>query len=170
MSTQLNKTQSAIVYLLNELSGRLLKTQLIKLLFLADIEHWKQTGKQLTDLKYVYDNFGPYDREYDNDLELLKNIQAIQTTKIEREDRYYFLIEKKSRTLLKQASENIENIGRAILDEIISQYGKTTLKSLLEIVYAHPLISETTRGSVIDFNQIPALKKMKQDLNNGADW
>jgi len=41
------------------------KTKLLKLLYLADIEHYRDTGKTLTGFRWVFHLYGPWASEYD---------------------------------------------------------------------------------------------------------
>lgn len=170
MKEHLSTNEAAIAYLVEKLPGRLLKTQIVKLLFLADIEYWKQTGKQLTTFEYKFDHFGPYDQKnFDEAVGELQKANYLKETKVSKSTGgYYFLYDKGKDDFQKQSSEKIGSLGRAILDEITSQYGNVTLQSLLSIVYKHPLVTESERGQKLNFNDIPALRAMKDDLNADA--
>ena len=55
----LSKTQAAIISVLGLLGGRVHRTKLVKLVYLADERFYELTGETLTGVGYTWDNFGP---------------------------------------------------------------------------------------------------------------
>jgi hypothetical protein len=42
------------------------KTKLVKYLYLADVEHYRRTGKQLTGFRWIFHHYGPWSVEFDD--------------------------------------------------------------------------------------------------------
>jgi hypothetical protein len=71
--TQLKQLISAIASLVREHGGAPTKTKLLKLLYLADVENWRDHGQRLTNLDWIFYLYGPWNREYD---ELLSEMES----------------------------------------------------------------------------------------------
>lgn len=63
----------AILTRIKEREGSANKTKLLKLLYLADIEHYRKAGETLTGFDWMFYLYGPWANEYD---ELLKQLAA----------------------------------------------------------------------------------------------
>lgn len=62
-------TSKVILFFVLRTKGHITKTQLVKFLYLADLYAVKWLGKQITDLKWVYYHFGPWEDDIQADLE-----------------------------------------------------------------------------------------------------
>lgn len=62
-------TTKVILFFVLRTKGHITKTQLVKFLYLADLYAVKWLGKQITDLKWVYYYFGPWEDDIQADLE-----------------------------------------------------------------------------------------------------
>ena len=57
-----------IVDRVNEQGGSVGRTALMKLVYLVDVEHYRQYGKQATGLKWRFHHYGPYADELQADV------------------------------------------------------------------------------------------------------
>lgn len=67
----LSKEDQLIAFFVNQCSGRIGRTQLMKFLYLADYEARRYLGKSLSSIDYVWYHYGPYDRELNARLDRL---------------------------------------------------------------------------------------------------
>ncbi|AFZ51981.1 hypothetical protein Dacsa_3493 [Dactylococcopsis salina PCC 8305] len=61
----LSMLEKLIVFFVRKTKGYITKTQLVKFLYLADLAAVKWTEKQLTDLDWLYYQYGPWNEEID---------------------------------------------------------------------------------------------------------
>lgn len=158
---RLDTTQSAMLFLINRLSGHIGKTQLVKLLFLADIEYYKQTGTKLTDFDYVFGKFGPFDKKIDKHIKKLEKRKLIRIERKDRSDEGYYFRFSPLIHISQYRALNITQL--AILEEIAENFGKMTLGSLLEFVYNNPAVLNTKPGRKINFEKIKTLEKLRAE-------
>lgn len=143
-------TKQAILLLVNKLSGRIGKTQLVKLLFLADLQYYKLKREQLTDLTYSFHHFGPFDKKIDAYLGELEKEGLIKVEKEQRSDEGYYF---RYRAITPNEYENLNVSSYAILEETAGQYGRLPLDALLDVVYSL-MANKARRGQTIDFAQL----------------
>lgn len=126
-------------------SQELSKARLTKMIYLADWENFKLSNNQLSDIKWYFDNFGPYvtdvvDTAYnDPDVRLVSTRTIYGTEKT--------LIEYKGVT------PTLDESVRTILDQVIESTKALSWKSFIEYVYATPPIKESTRYNYLDFSK-----------------
>jgi hypothetical protein len=65
-------TPDVIRFLISHLSGRVGRAQLLKLVYLADVEARRYLGRPLTSLRYTWHPGGPSDKDFDRHIEALK--------------------------------------------------------------------------------------------------
>src|SRR6187399_3323159 len=65
-------TPAVLRFLISHLSGRVGRAQLLKLVYLADIEARRYLGRPLTSLRYSWQPGGPSDKAFDRHLEVLR--------------------------------------------------------------------------------------------------
>lgn len=70
----------AILTRIHEVEGTANKTKLLKLLYLADIEHFRATGETFTGFDWIYYLYGPWTPEYDD---LIKQLEAEGALRLE---------------------------------------------------------------------------------------
>jgi hypothetical protein len=73
MKPQARELVLAILTRIQEVEGTANKTKLLKLLYLADIEHFRATGETFTGFDWIYYLYGPWAAEYDD---LIKQLEA----------------------------------------------------------------------------------------------
>jgi hypothetical protein len=65
-------TPAVLRFLISHLSGRVGRAQLLKLVYLADVESRRYLGRPLTSLRYTWQAGGPSDKALDRHLEVLR--------------------------------------------------------------------------------------------------
>jgi hypothetical protein len=150
-----DQTDHVIVSLIKKLAPSvsekgILTISLDKLLFLIDYEHFKATGKQATDFRYIWYRYGPYPIvDFEPRLEKLEGYEIARVRKArvidERPyDLFYF-------------GENPRFTPRlgsplsSILSNIVDIFSDADWKILLEYVYNLDIVRGLEFGQPIDF-------------------
>jgi uncharacterized protein YwgA len=146
------QTEQLIDYIIQHLSGKITKTQLVKLMYLTDLESVRFTGSQASDIRWKFHHYGPYDENLDNRLKHLEKggtITVQQKNKKDHPDDIYFLY----RHTGKEISYEFEPTKKQIVDTILDQYGSFTLDALLKYVYDTEPVRKTKRGEYLDLKK-----------------
>ena len=146
-------TEQLIAYFIQKLSGKITKTQLMKLIFLADVESVKFTNTQISDIKWIFHHYGPYDEKLDKRLRALVKeglISVEQKNKKSKPEEIYFLYKFTGKKL----QSDFGVVKKDIIDTIISQFGSFTLDSLLKYVYNSDPVKQTEKGNHFDLVEI----------------
>ena len=155
-------TEELISYIIAKLSGKIIKTQLVKLIYLCDVEAYKFTGSQVTNIKWEYYHYGPYNKELDHKLQLLeknKIIEKIPKSRITEKQEPYFIYKHKGIDI----NYDFSVMQKNIINTILKQYGSFTLNSLLELIYDVEPMKNTKQGKLIDFDKIRTIEKYKNE-------
>lgn len=70
--------EKLILYFVLKTKGNIIKTQLVKFLYLADLYSVKWTGQQLTELDWCYCTHGPWEKGIDEALESMKESIVVE--------------------------------------------------------------------------------------------
>lgn len=166
-------TEQLIVYVVSKLNGNVLKTTLMKFLYLVDLNYVKKYYKQFTDLEYIFYKNGPWSDRFDS---LLTNLNDFEIKEVKQKkvfkDEEYALYFKGPRPRFKPC---LSTEVAKIIDEIMfifkkpkAQKGKT-LKDILDYVYKETRpMKYAVRNQPIDFSyefMTPEDKKYITDLN-----
>lgn len=126
-----NKNTQLIKFIIENLTGQLGRTHLIKLIYLADYHSRRLFGKPVSTFNYYYDKQGPFDKELYSCIECLKNYIREDEINFPCYKGYLFHNLPK-----KMEYAQLTHYDTYILDYVINTYGKTNLQSLLEdVVY-----------------------------------
>lgn len=122
--------ETLILYFVCKTKGHIIKTQLVKFLYLADLYSVKWTGEQLTDLDWCYYTHGPWEQGIDEALDSLRQ------TIVFRKNGNALMVE-----LSDQSMQNMEfdfPLGLSLMLENIRREwaGTNKLPELLDYVYA----------------------------------
>jgi hypothetical protein len=127
------------------------KTQLIKLLYLVEVEHYRETGERLTDLDWIFYLYGPYAYE-------LEEILADRI--FERED----LKTGSERDFIRFRIGEPRRAYQSFLDtklsltvkRVVGDWGNRRLSELLDYIYfqTEPMQRVKARGERLDFESI----------------
>lgn len=114
-------------------SRRIGATRLLKLTYLADITARKFLGRQISELEYIWYDYGPFDRSfYDaRDELILAGVAQEQHTSYPEAD-----YEKRTLVDLDEPVQyDFDEIEVQILDYVFNKYGGLPLKGLLDKAY-----------------------------------
>jgi len=139
-----------IVYELNELGRSPSTIQLVKYLYLIDIEHQRRFRKPLTELRWVFYKYGPYAFEFKDITEGLGFDLTVETFTTEGgEGRSY-----KTETEVPFPPE-LRSYSQSVVDNVLKKWAFVTTKELLDYVYFHtePMI-DAKRGDILDFSLV----------------
>lgn len=135
------KTTDLIAFLLQKIptAGR---TQVVKFLYLADLEARKCLGKPLTNLNYVLDHHGPFDPVILACLDSMETRGLISTEEYSyRGNRCYSYAKNKNTPKIQFSPEK-----EAVLNHVADIVRKNSLPKLLEIVYGtEPVVDAKKR-------------------------
>lgn len=170
MSDTLNQLILALVNLIRQHHGNPTKTKVLKFLYLADIEHFRDTGSTLTSIRWVFHFYGPWFDQYEAALEELAKQRVIEL-KPWKADRAEGV------TIAPNAEASLDGLGLSFsaelaIKECVELWAAEPLGELLNHVYFHTEpMQEAQRGQPLDFTtvrtreQIPIYRRTK----SGAD-
>jgi hypothetical protein len=129
---------------LDRLSGKIGRTFLVKLAYLADHEARRFLGRPLTAFEYRVDNYGPFDPQFFATLdEMAAEGEIVEQHVIFPTGKPGFRLHS---TGLRQASE-FTAAEQAVLSYILGQNGESRLDDLLESVYqTEPFVKAQAQG------------------------
>lgn len=142
--------EKCIIYLVGNLQGELTRTKLVKLLFLADLSHFKEKGRSITGVKYHSYFYGPYSEEIMEAINNLNGFEIEEHCGINMEGKEYYIY-----TLGKNPRYEVVNLvaeEQKTLDSIIQEFGHMRLNDLLEYVYKTEPYRKCQKGEMIDLN------------------
>jgi hypothetical protein len=120
-----------------------LKTRLVKLLYLAEVEYHRRTGKRLTALDWRFHHFGPYAAALSDQLGN-PNVDTLAWSIIPR--------------------QKIEDHDAQIaIAEVVHEWGDADLNALLDYVYfeTEPM-QGSKRGETLDFSLVKPLAAQRR--------
>ncbi|MFH0991120.1 MAG: type II toxin-antitoxin system antitoxin SocA domain-containing protein [bacterium] len=150
----MNTVKDILLQILSEASSQnisLGKTQLVKLLYLTEVEHYRAHGNRLTDLQWLFSHYGPYALALESifsDSEFEKKEVKIQSDK----DLILFRVAESMAAYKPKVDVSLS----LIIKKIVGQWGNKPLEELLDYVYfeTEPMESVKQRGDVLDFSTI----------------
>jgi hypothetical protein len=127
------------------------KTCLVKLLYLVEVEYYREFGTRLTDLRWVFYHYGPYALELDSILAENEFEKEVFTTKTEREVIHYKIAEP-----LAHYSNYVDTKLSLIVKKVVGTWAGKKLNELLDYVYfeTEPMEAVRQRGDILDFSTI----------------
>jgi len=127
------------------------KTQLVKLLYLSEVEFFRLPTERLTDLRWLFHHYGPYAVE----LDALLSEPEFERTDIQtqsQKDFIRFSVSEQSRAYVRKMEPKVS----LLIKRIVGHWKDKTLEELLDYVYfeTEPMQAVTKRGDVLDFSTI----------------
>ena len=166
---EFDQTDHLIVYLISKLPpyidkqhGGILTFQLAKLLFLIDYEYFKVTGKQASNLKYVWYKYGPYPlTDFEPRIQKLEGFEIVRLPMTREIDgRSYNLFYKGSNPRFKPLlTEQV----KLIVDKQIFIFGEVPWEILRQYVYSIDILQGLKLKQPIDFTKISLLETKPED-------
>lgn len=146
--------KSILLQILSEASQKdfsLTKTQIVKFLYLAEVEYYRETGNRLTDLDWLFYHYGPYAFEIDAILEGREFLMEKKETKSERVVQQYKIAEPTAKY-----SSYVDAKVSLIIKRIVGTWGNKPLEELLDFMYfdTEPMEAVEQRGERLDFSTV----------------
>lgn len=129
----------------------LTKTQVVKLLYLTEVEFYREQGERLTNLDWLFYHYGPYALEIDTLLNEKEFEMEKKETKSEREVQLYKIAEP-----VAKYTAHVDAKVSLLVKRIVGEWGNKPLEELLDYVYfeTEPMQSVERRGDHLDFSKI----------------
>lgn len=134
------------------------RTELIKMLYLTDLEHYKKYGELYTEFKYIFYNYGPWTRQFHDLLDYMKTTEIKEIKKSPSEDHWFY----ESTGNKPRHDANLEPDVTEVLENTLFIYEESNLKQILKVVYTTEPMVSTPRGEVIDFGKLPLNARSKR--------
>src|ERR1039458_4521791 len=153
MKPEAQEVALAILTRVNERAGFVNKTKLLKLLYLADIEHYRKFGETLSGFDWIFYLFGPWSAEYDSLLEELERRDVIALEPWTSADREGARIDLREPRDLDKIIRDTDEFYR--IRHQIDTWSDRSLSDLLDYVYfeTEPMF-EAVSGERLDFDKI----------------
>lgn len=138
------------------------RTELIKLIYLTDLDYYRNYGEIFTEFEYIYYKKGPWTKQFHLLIEYMKNEEIMENRRIAENGNEFFLynITKKTPRHNTQLEDNVVDI---VLKNLFI-YQDADLKLLLDAVYKQEPMLSTKRNEPIDFTRV-ALKGSQEREN-----
>jgi Protein of unknown function (DUF4065) len=125
-------TEELVSYFVDRLSGRVGRTMLMKLLYLADLESRRYLGRPISAMNYQLHHYGPFDQELYRALAALRDAGEISEEPIEFPAGvgYRYASRRPGRT------HSFSRVDEAILGYVFKTYAEYDLQGVLDVVYS----------------------------------
>jgi len=130
---------------------RLGTTQLVKLVYLSEVEYYRVTGERLTNLDWLFYHYGPYALAFSEMFDSPEFDRVVKETQSERE---FHQISFRDPSLAERSHVDVKT--SLLVKRVISQWGSKPLPALLDYVYfeTEPMQIVLNRGDHLDFTSI----------------
>ncbi|MDD2300527.1 MAG: DUF4065 domain-containing protein [Fermentimonas sp.] len=125
----------------------ILKTRLIKLAYLVEVEFYRSFRTRISNTEWVYYKYGPYVHSYDSIL-----IEREFEWEASGQDDEYSIIKPR----FSDSNVCLENRVNTIINRVVNKYGRLDLPSLLDHVYfnTEPMMYVTDINASLDFSLV----------------
>ena len=151
-----------IAYIVDQVGdqgGAIGRTALMKLVYLADIEHYRRYGKQATNLQWRFHHYGPYSAELDQEVQALG--LDIDESVFSRApggravSGYHYRRVGDWREVARAFNSHYDAAAKRCVDRVVQQWGLDSLPTILDYVYfeTEPM-QDARRGEMLDFSKV----------------
>lgn len=163
-------THHLIAYIVENLHKKLMKTNLMKLIYLVDLEYFKKRGKQATNFNYFYYKKGPWTAQFDQALSELEGfeVKCLRKEKIDKKEEYFIFCKGPKPRFQPRLPSDLKEIT----DKITFVFNECPQEDLLKYVYSTLPMRGIKFGEEIDFSKIfpqpsvdPAIEKTVLEAN-----
>jgi uncharacterized protein YwgA len=153
MKPEAQEIALAILSRVQERNSSVNKTKLLKLLYLADIEHFRSSGTTLTGFEWKFHFYGPWSQEFDSLLEILENQALISLDAWSAGGREGSRIRLNDGRDLNKVIRNTDEFFR--VQHQIDCWADRALPELLDYVYfeTEPMAAANS-GDVLNFTNV----------------
>ena len=137
-----------VLFLIHESSQEVGITKLMKLVFLADVEHVQLYGERLCDIDWTWYNYGPFSQSVYGAVEALDSEGLIQDI-LMTEQRSIKSLDMPAVEALMEISARHRYTARRVL----SRYGKLSLHAIKQVAYGTETMRRAEQGKRLDVMQ-----------------
>jgi hypothetical protein len=141
-----DRLTSAILHLVARIRKGVLRTQLMKLLYMADYYSYALSGRTITGVQYKFDRAGPLSIAVYGALDEMVGHEIDMEAGISALGRTYYIYRPGPSARFEPQFSQWEN---DVLEKILRAFGAEPWESLLEVVYETPPVQEATPGETI---------------------
>jgi len=124
------------------------KARLTKMVYLADWKKSLVSGKQMTNLQWKYNHYGPYIEEVINQIRNDDNFSVKKTTN------FYGNFKEIISLISNKCSVELEDDDKKILDFIIEKTAPKSWSDFIKLVYSTYPIATMPKGSFLDLPEL----------------
>jgi len=162
MKKDLRILATYIVNQLQERGVRPIKTQLMKLLYIVDLEHYRRYSRTVTEVEWIYYHHGPYSAQLDRTLAILPDVEESEFLSRAGRKGFVYLSEADSD---RNELELIDVFGystKTVLDRVLDRWALEDLWVLLDYVYfeTEPM-QGAHRSELLDFSKVRPIEADK---------
>ena len=156
MTTQYPNTYKAIYNIIRSFKKsyrkKPLRIEVLKLLYLLDIEYYKKYGTKYSELNYIFYKFGPWDKNFHIVLDYMKDTEISETKLQAKNGKDIFLYSVTDKN--PRFDTTIDPIMTDALENLLYIYRYAELSEMLEVVYSQEPMASTKKGELIDMAKI----------------
>lgn len=144
----MDKLEAAIAYLCEHYphKSELSKARLTKLVYLADWKACIESGKQISDIEWVFNHYGPYVDD------IYTTAIASPNFNVERSTNFYGNRKEIISLKIPLFSTRLSASDRRILDHVIEETKKLNWDQFIQLVYSTYPVLTGTRGEKLDLS------------------
>ncbi len=156
MNTEVKTLIPAILSYLSERGGLVSKTKLLKLLYLFDVEFYREHGATFTGFDWKFFHLGPWTSEFDPLLGDLKSSRVMEEIAYSAKEHEGVTLRATDQKPLRAALSNVRD--ESILIRILNDWGTEPTAKVLDHVYfqTEPM-EHGVRDSRLDFSTVKPL-------------
>ena len=135
--------------------GTPIKTQVVKLTYLVDMEFYRRVRKTATGLNWIFYHYGPYTSELEPILRRLPDIETEEFTSTKGRKGFAYKSEMDATDVREQLTQHFSSLVRSLADRVLDEWALVELWELLDYVYfeTEPM-KDAERGERLDFSKI----------------
>lgn len=141
----------------DRMSDELSNARLTKMVYLADWRHVLETGQQITDISWYFDNYGPFVRDIEITAAFNPDMFQIEATR-----NMYGQSKKKFSLVNKDYQPNLKGSEKEALDHIIGVTQRLYWNDFIKLVYSTHPIASSERYSHLDLQEKAKAYQAKQ--------
>ncbi len=141
--------------------GRMPKrTELIKLMYLTDLDYYKKCGEKYSEFNYIFYQRGPWTKQFHQLLDYMKDEEIFETERSSGDGKAFFSYRLTTKT--PRHDIELDNDVVSILENNFFIYKDSDLKQILDVVYKEEPMVSTPRNAEIDFSRVPLNAREKR--------
>lgn len=138
-----------------------MRIEVLKLLYLLDVDYYKRFGECYSEMDYMFYNHGPWTQEFHQTLDYMKENEIAESQQQTKDGRDYYLYSVTAKT--PRETIDIDQDALEILSNIFFIYKHSELTEMLNIVYTEEPMASTNRGELIDMSKVVLSSRKKRE-------